>query len=1026
MIKFFLKNELFAYVITALLFFGGIFAYFNLPRDEDPGFKIRTAVITTQYKGASPIYVDEYLTQIIEDELRTIPELEHVRSKSRFGLSTIYIDVYERYKELQPIWDKARRRLEKIQPSLPENTRPYLNDEFGDVFGILVALWARDYTYSELKDIADKVRLEFLKLNQVAKVDLHGLKEQAIYIEFDRAALRKYKIAPEYLANYLAQYNIIFSAGTIQAQDKKIQILLNENFKTIDDIKKIQIPTSIGTVLTLSDVFKIEEKYIEPPSNFVFRNSDEAIVFAISLKDGGNIIELEREVHSAIREMNSKYPIGLNIAVVANQPDYVKYLTGKFTSSLFQSILIVVFLILIFLGARIGLIIGFIIPLVIFSTFFVMQKIGVGLEKISLSALIISLGILVDNSIVISEGVLKRFAGLKNVTNKVKNAVSYSAVSEFFYPLLISTTITVCAFLPIYLAKSTVSEYTSSMLKVVALALYFSLFFSCTILPHLIKRFYRAPQEQSEQAKLASVLSSNKINALKKKFKIEKYFLPLLKYAVHNPKNILKAAIGLFFASFICFHFVPKIFFPDSDRPMFEVKITLENGVDIYETRNVVLKIQKYLDSVPKVNDVSSYIGQGSPRYVLSATPESPKSNYALMIVNVEDYRDLNKIIQSVQTFCDKTFTNADIIVRKVPIGPPYDAPVEIRILGYEIPEIMELKDKISNILREIRYVTLVEDDWGDKIPNLTLDINHFELARLATSPYQLGVTLESFVDGVVVDNFRRKKDNISLVYALNDKYPLQISDIDTLDFSSDMTTNPIPISQVMRVKPDFYYPEIIRRDGLLALTVKAYINKNKITAHEVITHATPKINKINFKQGYSWEIGGINENSKKGNKSITDELPVAFGFVILILIGYFSSLKNTFIIALVALFALTGANFGLFITRSYFGFMTFLGYISLIGMATNNSVVLIDYFRRSFKNKEKITPRDVILKTRNRIRPICLTVATTIAGMLPLWIGRDAMFSSMAIAIIFGLLASTFASIILAPSLFVYLNKIK
>ncbi len=1018
MIKFFLKNELFAFIISLLLFIGGIFAYFNLPRDEDPGFKIRTATITTKYSGASPKHVDEYLTQIIEDELRTIPEIEHVRSKSRFGLSTIYIDVYEKYKDLQPIWDKARRRLEKIQHSLPDGAKPYLNDEFGDVFGVLVALWGRDYSYSELKNVADKLRLEFFRLNQVAKVDMHGTHEQAVYIEFDRAALKKYKITPEYIANYLASYNIIFSSGSIGSSDKKLQILLDENFSSKEDVGKIQIvlPDS-GAVLRLSDIFKIEEKYITPPDNFALRKADDAIIFAISLKGGGNIFELEREVKNLIKETNAKYPIGLNLALVANQPDYVKYLTSKFTSSLFQSVIIVVFLILLFLGVRVGLIVGFVIPLVVFSTFFVMSKIGVGLEKISLSALIISLGILVDNSIVISEGILKRLCNLKNATAKTMNALSYSVVSEFFYPLLVSTTITVCAFLPIYLAKSTVSEYTSSMLKVVALALYFSLFFSVTILPHLIKRFYRVDVE-CERAGRAS--------RAKKKFKIEKYFLLILKLALKFPKNVLKLALCLFLASFVCFYFVPKIFFPDSDRPMFEIKIMLENGVDIYKTRNTVLIIQKFLDTIPEINETSSYIGQGSPRYVLSATPESPKSNYALMIVNTNNYRTLDKIIKNVQDFCDKTFTAVDIIVRKVPIGPPYDAPVEIRIMGHEIDEIVHLREQVAEILRKTKYVTLVEDDWGDKIPNLTLSINHFELARLGSSPLAIGTMLEGYIDGVEVDNFRKRKDNISLIFALDSAYPLKISDIDSFDFYSDKTKSSIPFSQVMKVKPDFNYPEIIRRDGLYVLTVKAYIDKNKTTAASVLSKISPKLNKLNFKQGYFWEVGGINENSKKGNSSIFRELPVAFGFILLLLIGYFSSVKDTVIIALVALFALSGANFGLFITRSYFGFMTLLGYISLVGMATNNSVVLLDYFKRSFKNKEKITTRDIIFKTKNRIRPICLTVATTIAGMLPLWLGRDAMFSSMAIAIIFGLLTSTFATIILAPSLFVFLNKIK
>ncbi len=997
---FFLKNKFLLITLVTILILGGISYYITTPRNEDPGFKIRTAVITTDYNGANAKQVDKYVTDKIEVAIEQMSEVEEIKSRSYEGKSLVYVNVYETYKNLQPIWDKLRRKINNAIPTLPKGVTPVINDEFGDVFGIVIAIVGQDFEYIELKSYTDTIKDELIKLKDTAKAEIIGAQQEVVYLYYDNSKLARYNLSPDELQKVLSSANIIAPSGEILVGDRYILIQTQDNYKDIENIKNtvISLPKK-GDALKLGDILTIEKTYLNPAQVITEFNGKKAQIIALSMKENGNILKFGTAVKKRLNELKSYIPIGVDIEIAAFQPDYVKYLTNKFTNSLFQSVIIVIGLILLILGIKAGLMVGLIIPVTILATFFIMGNLKIGLDKISLSALIISLGILVDNSIVISEGILKK---IKQKSLDLKQE-AIKVCEKFQTPLLISTLTTSCAFLPIYLANSTVSEYTSSLFKVVATTLLISWFLSITFLPYLIQKFY-----------------NKGTNNTFKEINVSKYLAHYLKIALKNPKKTIFIAWIFVGLSFTLFSFVPKIFFPDSDRAMFEVEFNLPEGTDIKVTQKTVEKAQEYIKTLKNVKNYSSYIGTSAPRYVLSASPEPVKSNYGMILVNTKNYKHVGQDVKNVQEYCTNTFADANVIARKVPLGPPYDAPVEIRISGGDENKLFEIVREVQKKLREINGVILVKDDWGAKTPKIKINVDEQSASRLGITNESVAKTLQTGLSGYQVSSYWRDTTAIPIIYRLNAQSRNNIDKIDSMSIYSSLYGNSLPLSEIAKLSLVFEYPKIFRRNRLLTVTVQGYIDNEKTTAQKVTDGIKPFLESFNYPLGYGWEFGGSVENSKKGNKSIAEKLPFAFGIILMLLIGYFNSYKIPIIIMISAFMALSGANIGLLITHSDFGFMTFLAYICLIGIATNNAVVLLDtikILRREDENKNLTLT--IQKATRSRITPIILTALTTIGGMLPLWIGKDPMFSSLSVAIIFGLISSVAITLFVTPCMY-------
>lgn len=1023
---FFIKNKILLITLTLIFIIGGIFSYKNIKRNEDPGFKIRTATVTTKCPNMNAYEVDKFVSQQIEEGILEMDEVEHIKVQSYNGLSMIFVEVYETYMEMQPIWDKLRRKVDKIRPNLPDGLSPFVNDEFSDVYGTIFSISGDDFSYKELKDMADEIKDELLTLKNVGKVEIIGAQKEVVYLNFKPAAPIINKIDHSVLKNYIERTNILGIGGYIKINGENILIEGDSNFLKLKDIENTIIPI-FGHSIRLLDVYEIKKGYIDPPAVITRSNSKNAILLALSMKEGGNILKWTDEIKAEINRLKTNYPIGVNFEILAMQGEYVKTLTNKFTESLIESVAIVIFIVLLILGMKAGLIIGGIILCIILSTIFIMEKTGLGLDKISLSALIISLGILVDNSIVITEGCIEK---LKNVSYKESLNAIIETVKKYQLPLLLVSIITSLAFLPIYLAKSAVSEYSSALFKVMFITLMFSWFYSTTLLPYLISTILI--KNHTEKG-IGSTIKNpdnteNKNHAgtlLKKPRKpvnVTKFFSPLIKFSLNNPKKSIIIAIGVLLLSFVLFGFTPKIFFPDSDRPMFEIRVNLPENANIFKTKDTIIKIEDFIKKDPEIKNYSSYIGSSAPRYVLSSSPVADRENFGMILVNTDNFRNVDKLILKTKKFIDSTFPDVNSVVRKVPLGPPYDAPVEIRIFGPNkengIDKIFEYVYFLEEKLKEMNEVYLTKNDWGYKTPRLKIEIDSNRASGLKLTSYDILSTIKAAYEGVTISNYYDNTTKVPIIYKMNKTFAGKTSNISSLSVLSP-DGKIIPIGEVAKNRLAFEYPKIFRRDNRPTVTIQGWIEEGA-TANAVIEKMIPILKDVKWEYGYGYEIGGSYENSKKGNKSITDEIPTAFGAILLILIFLFNSIKKPFIISISAIMALAGANAGLFITGSYFGFMTFLGYICLIGIAMNNSVILIETIPKD------ASLLDIRRAARSRIKPILLTALTTIGGMLPLWITRDPMFSTMAIALIFGLVSSVLITLIVTPALYVILYKPK
>lgn len=985
---FFIKNNILLILLTSVFVFGGIFSFANLNRNEDPGFKIRTAGITTYAEGLNAKKVDSYITRQIEKELLKMEEIEDIREESLFGQSVIYADLYEYYDLIQPVWDRLRRKIELAKADLPEGVSPVVNDEFGDVFGALIGVSKVNATYEELYDLTKSLRDEFLKLKSRGKVEIFGEREETLYLYFKNSFFSNLKLTPDILSNFVKSVNITGGGSGISSDKDYIEINSADEFKSLEDIKKRTLNIS-GKPIFFQDIFDIQKTVKKPEKRLVRSNGEDALIIGISLKEGGNILKWGEEIKNKIKDLRNKNP-GAKIEILALQSDYVKLLTDKFTSSLFESIFAVILIVLLILGFKTGIITGGIIFATVTSTFFVMKALNIGLDKISLSALIISLGILVDNSIVIAEGCLKNGVFEKE---KIKECV-ISTAYKFQNPLLIVTLTTSLSFLPVFLAKSAVGEYASNLFRVVFITLVFSWFYSVSLLPYLM---YKFGHKDALKEKKPGV-----VDFLKKK----------IDFCLDYPKTVVFAGIILSVFSFAAFLFVPKIFFPDSDRNMFEIRLNLKNGVSFEETKRATTFVENYLKNQSDVTDFSSYIGTTAPRYVLSASPEAERTNFSMILINVKDYKTVNKNIKEAKNFINRNLPNVQAVVRKIPLGPPYDAPVEIRIINNDLFELFKLSKLVSSELASIGGVYLVKNNWGDFVPEYKITVNENAAIMAGISPDYLFDYLNSFYNGKTLTYYYRNDVKIPVVLKGEESEGRKSDGLKNLSFYSVQHNGIIPLEQVANVVLDFTPSRILRRNNSYVLTVQGW-NDESANARKITEKISSKLDKIS---GLNYEFGGIVEKSGKGNKSVTENIPAAFGIILLILAGYFNSIKKPFLIAFCAVLALSGANVGLLLTGSDFGFMTFLGYICLVGICMNNGVILVNEIKEE-------TEKEIKEAAKSRVEPVLLTCLTTMGGMLPLWVKNDPMFSTLAISIICGLLTSIMITLFFLPSLFLLLS---
>lgn len=1008
-----LKNKWLFLSLLIIVLFSGITTFKDMPRDDMPPFLIRVVNIVSSFPGAGPERVEMLITDRIEKVVQEIPEVDYISSESRTGISIVTVNIKESEFDLQPIFDRVRRKVEDIQNELPDGVVPVIKDELGDVFGILIGLTAEGYSYKELKEIADDVRDGLIKIPDAAKVEIVGDQEERLYVEFDNARLAELGLSKTQIQSVLASTNIIFPGGDIKIGDERIILEPSGNFQSINDLGKMIIPLGDkDEIIYLGDIANVRRGYVDPPTNRVRINGESGIVLGINVKKGGNIVKLGQQVNQKIDHFKEIYPIGVEFIRTASQDEVVEESVQDFIGNLAQAIAIVLFTMLLFLGLRTGLVVASLIPSAIVMTIMIMTILGVGLNQVSLASLIIALGMLVDNAIVMSESILvKMEAGKKPVDAAIGSS------KELAVPLLVSSLTTVAAFLAFYLAESIMGEIMGQIFLVVGSALLSSWILSLTVIPLLAVQFVKVAKQNNNPAKKKGLFE-----------KLQNYYETLLKANLKRP-YILTAVIAVLFAvSMWAMSFLPFIFMPDSERALISANLELPIGTTIEKTDRVVAEIEAYIISDLKVNENrpqgvvswSSYVGKGAPKYDLGYLPPEANSYSAHILINTSSGEINQAIIDKLDAFCFNNYPDLKADVSRLKSGGASVDPIAIRVTGKDPEKLYPIIDSIKSKLRQITGTKNVADNWGMRAKKFIIKIDPTKAQLAGITNQDVAISLHTILTGTAIGNYREGNKLIPIIMINADRKKLNVEQIESLDITAQGSGKNVPLKQVADIDLVWQPAKILRRDLYRTITATAGLQFG-FTAQDVTSIIIPWLEKQrkDWPVGYSYKLGGESEDSEKAMSAVADKLPISLFIIVILLIGQFNSLKKPAIVLLTIPLGLIGVVGGLLLTGSYFGFMAFLGVISLAGIVINNAIVLLDRIKIEMDEFNKEPGEAIVAAGVQRFRPIVLTTATTSLGLIPLWFGGGLMWEPMAIGIIFGLLFATVLTLLFVPALY-------
>lgn len=1014
------KNRItFMLLITMVVL--GIMMYLGLSRDSMPPYAVRVATVVSQFPGASPERVELLVTDKVEKVVQELPELKEVTSTSRTGLSVVAVTLKDEVPEakMQAVWDRLRRKLSSIQ-GLPEGVNPDLNDDgIGDVYGIVVGLSSDGFSYAELKEYADDIKDDLIKLPDAAKVELGGVQEERVFVEFDNAQLREYNLTAAKLSQTIASTNILNSGGQINLGDERIILEPTGNFNSVEDIKNMLIQVGNGQQLVkLGDITKVTKGYIDPPKQIVSVNGLKAITLHVNLKENSNVITLGEAVNGVVAKWQEQLPVGLELERVSSMDTYIDVKVSDFIVNLLQSIVIVLLVMLIFLGVRTGFVIASLIPMVMIATLMTMGVIKMGLNQVTLAALIMALGMLVDNAIVVAETIMVK---MEQGIERKKAAVD--AFSELWMPLLISTLTTSAAFLAFYLSPTTMGDIVGPIFVVISIALLSSWLIALTVITLFCYLFLKVEPKGSKKPSFIDRI----INKLKY------YYKDLILIALSHKWKVIIGIFVIFFISIFGFTKIPFIFFPDSDRNLITIDINLPQGNKIESTTKVVQDIEQYLKDSLLTNTTrtkgvlswSSYIGEGPESYDLGYSPDEANSNYAHILVNTSSFTENNNLIAKIDNFTFNSFPNADIKVSALAAGGG-GTPIEIKVSGDNPDKLSEISSAVKLKLSAIAGTKNVKDDWGPKSKKFLIEIDQNRAQTAGVTSQDIATSLVTVLNGVQTGEYREGDKSIPILMR-NDKDQQQtLASLETLNVFSQASGRSVPLLQVASIVPQWQYSKIRRVDLNRTVNVTSELNANG-NASAITKEITPWLEsqKENWPKGYRYEFGGDAKQTAESMGSVIGYLPISGFIIVLLLIIQFNSVRKMSMVVLTIPFGIIGVVIGLLVFNEAFGFMPFLGLISLAGIVINNAIVLIDRMEIEQNELGRSEQDAVIAACLQRFRPILLATFTTVLGLIPLYISGGEMWEGMAIGIMVGLLFGTVITLLFIPSMYSAMFKV-
>lgn len=1006
LVKYFLSKKPVTILLLVLVLAGGLLAYVKMGKLEDAPFTIKQALVLTPYPGASPSEVQSQVTDVLEESIQALGELYYLKTENRAGLSkiTVYVKKETRADEMQQLWDKLRRKVSDVQSKLPEGAGPsVVNDDFGDVLGVFYGLTGSGHSYRELEDEAKLIKNEILKVKDVAKVEIYGTQTPTIDISVSPSVMARSGITMADIARAFEAQNKVVDAGGIDVGSNRLRIESTGNFYSLDDIRNLTIVSRTGEHFRLADITRIEESYQTPASNLMRINGQPTVGIAISTVPTGNVVDMAAAVKESLQQMSGSMPEGFELVTLYDQGYESAVANQGFILNLIISVLTVVAILLFFIGFKNGLLIGSGLVFSIFATLIVMLCTDIALQRMSLAAIIIAMGMLVDNAIVVSD------SALVNMQRGMRKRVAIMrACSSTALPLLAATVIAILTFLPIYFSPHITGELLSSLVIVIGVSLMFSWVFALTQTPFFIQEFVRRPRPEE----LKSALFDGKYYNM---------FRRSLHWVIKHRYATIACMVLLLVLSAWSFKFIPKVFVPALDKQYFTVDVWLPEGSNIDETGKLAEEMAEYIRTHGEAEMVSTFIGRTPPRYYLSNVAFGPQSNYTQLLVKCHTSEESRRLNAALQDSIRLKFPGPLIKVNKFELSPLTEAVIEARFLGPDPAVLDSLVGQAIEIMRRNPKVADARNEWGNMALMLRPVYDPVKAGELGITKAQMMQSVKSISDGVPVGIYR---DNEKKVPVLLKSEGYDITDAASLgNFSVWNGERSAPLSQVTeRIETTWEFPQMRTYNRQLSMAAMCGVKPGHTMA-EVHGEIRSEIEAMPLPPGYTFFWDSQYKDQGEAMEAIAKYFPLAFLMLIVILVALFGNFRQPIIILCILPLSLIGVAVGMLLTGFDFGFFPIAGWLGLLGMIIKNVIVLIDEI--NIQRREGVPAYTAVIEsTVSRTRPVLMAATTTILGMVPLLF--DIAFGGMAATIIFGLTFATLLTLFVTPALYILFYRIK
>lgn len=1027
-----LKNKGIVLYFMLLLGIVGIMSYSKLSQSEDPPFTFKVMVVQTYWPGATAKEVSTLVTDRIEKELMTTGQYDRIMAYSRPGESLVTFVAKDSLpsSQIPDIWYNVRKKVNDVRSQLPSGVQgPFFNDEFGDTFGNIYVLTGKDFDYAVMKEYADRLQLQLQRVKDVSKVNLVGLQDQKIWIELSNTKAVQLGVPVTAIQEAIQKQNDMAGAGFFETGTDRIQIRVSGHLHSVDDLKKM--PLLVGNkTIQLGDVAEVYRGFSEPAQPRMRFMGENGIGIAVSMRKGGDIIALGKNLETEFNSLQKSLPLGMKLQKVSDQPVAVQRSIQEFLKVLAEAVIIVLLVSFFSLGFRTGLVVALSIPLVLAMTFAGMSLFDVGLHKISLGALILALGLLVDDAIIAVE-----MMAIKMEQGYSRLKAAGFAWQTTAFPMLTGTLITAAGFLPIATAQSGTGEYTRSIFQVVTIALIVSWIAAVLFVPYLGEKLLPDFTKQNQQAawylrlwarlrkQPAPVVEAHAGHHDPYQSKFYQSFRGVVEICITYRKTVIAVTVGIFVLSVVMFKFVPQQFFPASNRAEILVDLKLEEGASLVATEQAVHKVEQFLAKQKGIDNYVAYVGTGSPRFYLPLDQQLPQASFAQFVVLASSLDDRNEIRRSLETQIKQLLPQVRTRVSLLENGPPVGYPLQYRVSGEDLSTVRQWAQKVAKVLSEDPNTTNVHLDWGEPSKIIAIEIDQDRARQMGVSSVDLANFLNASVTGSVMNQYREKRELIEIRLRGDKTERAEVASLASLAVPTTKGTT-VPLAQIAKIESRFEEGLIWHRNRLPTITVRADIRTNLQPA-TVVQQLADKMQTLraDLPNGYLLEVGGTVEESAKGQNSVNAGMPLFLAVVMTLLMIQLRSMSRATIVLLTAPLGLIGVVAFLLLFNKPFGFVAMLGTIALSGMIMRNSLILIDQIEQDIQ--AGYAPWDAVIgATMRRFRPIVLTALAAVLAMIPL--SRSLFFGPMAVAIMGGLIVATLLTLFFLPALYAAWFRVK